>query len=111
MPICDSFQRQLESLEPTPGFESAAERHIAAVRNTLAGAIALNRLDVVGSYKRGTFIRGRSDVDMFARLNRKATRWGENDKLSRTVLLRLKKFLRDRFPTSSLVIDGHAVVL
>jgi len=66
MTISDGFKTLLTRIALLQFEIEAAERHIATIRTRLAEAYNLKGFVRAGSYSRGTFIRGSSDVDLFA---------------------------------------------
>ncbi len=66
MTISDGFKTLLARIAPLQSEIDAAERHIATIRTRLAEAYTLKGFVRAGSYSRDTFIRGSSDVDLFA---------------------------------------------
>lgn len=111
MDIRLSFARLLEELQPLDSQREAARRHVTAIRSCLRSAYGLKNLFLVGSASRDTFIRGRSDVDVFAVISRKDARWGGRYVSSDTALDKLRIALKLRFPRTEVYRDVQAIVV
>lgn len=107
----DRFQTLLARISPLQSEIDAAERHVATIRTRLAEAFALKGFVRAGSYSRNTFIRGGSDVDMFAVVARDDLRWGGSYVSSDTALGNFGRELRARFPSTAIRRDTQAIVL
>lgn len=66
---------------------------------------------MAGSFSRETFIRGRSDVDVFAQISLDDIRWGNGWKSSHTVLDSFRMEIASRLPNSEVGRDVHAIVV
>ncbi len=111
MTISDGFKSLLARIAPLPSESDAAERHIATIRRRLAEAYNLKGFVRAGSYSRGTFIRGSSDVDLFAVVSRDDARWGRGYMSSETMLNNFRQELAARFRSTDVSRDVHAVVV
>jgi hypothetical protein len=109
--INDSFKLLLSSIEPTQGQINAAEQHLAAIKARLKAAFTLKDFLKTGSYSRGTYNKGSSDVDVFALVTRDDMRCGNNYVTSGTALERVKEELEDRFWNTRVYRDVHAIVV
>jgi len=111
MTIADSFQDLLASIEPSSTIGDTAAGRIRSIRSRLEQAFDLKKLETVGSYSRGTFIRNSSDLDVFAVISRDDVRWGSEYKSSTTILNRIREELEDRFWNTSVYRNAQAVVV
>lgn len=107
----DCFQTLIARIAPLQTEIDAAERHIATIHTRLAEAFTLKGFVRAGSYSRGTFIRGGSDVDLFAVVARDDLRWGGSYVTSDTALNNFGRELKARFPSTLISRDVHAIVL
>jgi hypothetical protein len=71
----------------------------------------MRRCLVGGSFFRGTFIHGGSDVDLFAVVSRKDVTWGGELVSSTTALSNIRQELLLRYPNTPIGKDVHAVVV
>ena len=111
MTISDGFKMLLARIAPLQSEVDAAERHIATIRTRLSEAYNLKGFVRAGSYSRGTFIRGSSDVDLFAVVTRDDARWGRGYMSSETMLNNFRRELVDRFHSTDVSRDIHAIVV
>ncbi len=111
MTINDSFKLLLSRIEPTQAQIDAAEQHLATIKARLKTVFTLKDFLKTGSYSRGTFNKGSSDVDMFAVVTRDDMRCGDNYVTSDTALDRFKKELEGRFWNTTVYRDVHAIVV
>jgi len=111
MTTSDGFKTLLTRIAPLQTELDAAERHIATIRARLAEAYHLKGFVRAGSYSRGTFIRGSSDVDLFAVVARDDARWGRGYMGSETMLNNFRRELAGRFPSTDVSRDVHAIVV
>lgn len=107
----DHFQTLLARIAPLQSEIDAAERHVATIRTRLAEAFVLKGFVRAGSYSRNTFIRGGSDVDLFAVVARDNLRWGGSYVSSDTALGNFGRELKARFPATAIRRDAQAIVL
>lgn len=111
MTTSDGFKTLLARIAPLQSEIDAAERHIATIRTRLAEAYNLKGFVRAGSYSRGTFIRGSSDVDLFAVVTRDDARWGRGYMSSDTMLNNFRQELAARFRATDVARDVHAIVV
>lgn len=111
MTTSDGFKSLLARIAPLQSEIDAAKRHIATIRTRLAEAYDLKGFVRAGSYSRGTFFRGSSDVDLFAVVTRDDARWGRGYMSSETMLNNFRQELAARFRATDVSRDVHAVVL
>ncbi len=111
MNLSDCFSTLLTRIQPTAAEITTAQGHIATIKARLEATFSLNRLVVGGSFARGTFIRGNSDVDVFAVFSKKEATRGDQLVASTTVLDNVRKELAARYPNTPVWRDVHAVVV
>jgi hypothetical protein len=111
MNVSDSFRLLLSRIEPVTTELELARSHASSIASRLSGEFTLNKLLLVGSHSRETAIRGYSDVDYFAVIARKETRWGDDWKNSETVLKNLRRVLDAGFEETEVAKDGQAIVV
>lgn len=109
--IADSFQEFLHSIAPTRPQVDAAERHLGTIKARLSEVYLVKKYITAGSYSRGTFIRGKSDVDMFAVIARECFRRGDSYVSSGTFLNKVKSEMYARFTSTTVRRDVQAVAL
>lgn len=108
-----SFQELLSRIQPTQSEIDAAQSHLSTIRTRLekADKLELKKFFAAGSFSRGSFIHGKSDVDVFAVFSRDSIRWGDGFMTSSTVLNNLKAELEGRFWNTTVYRDGPAIVV
>src|SRR5262245_26751968 len=111
MNIDESFKELLRRIQPLQSEMSAAEQHLSTIKTRLASVFELKKYFKAGSYSRGTFISGKSDVDVFAIISRDEARHGGSYVASETVLDNFRKQLEGRFRFTKVYRDIHAVVV
>jgi hypothetical protein len=89
----------------------AAGRHFETIRTRLETVFTVKKFFSAGSFSRETFIRGRSDVDVFAQVTLDEIRWGNERKSSFTVLDNFRRELAARLPSTKVGRDVHAIVV
>lgn len=109
--VSDALQSLLKRIQPTGGELQAAERHFATIKGRLESVFTMKKFLLAGSFSRETFIRGRSDVDVFAQISLDDIRRGDGWKSSSTVLENFRKEIAARLPNSRVGRDIHAVVV
>lgn len=57
--VSDALKNLLNRIQPTGGEMQAAERHFATIKGRLETVFAAKKFAKVGSFSRGTYIRGR----------------------------------------------------
>jgi hypothetical protein len=110
-PIAQAFQRLISRIEPTARDVSLFDAHADSVKRALETHVGANRVDVMGSARRGSAIHGRSDVDLLAVLPIAAVRWGDALKSSDTVLKQIRDVLAYRYHSTAMGRDGQAIVV
>jgi hypothetical protein len=101
----------LRRIQPLPSEIAAAEGHLSAIKTRIEARYSSKKFFIAGSYKRNTFIRGKSDVDTYAVLSLDEIRWGSGWKSSFTVLDNLRAELEGRFRYTAIRRDIHAIAL
>jgi tRNA nucleotidyltransferase (CCA-adding enzyme) len=76
MSTSSSFATLLARLAPLDSEVCAIEGHFATIDTRMHQSFAVSKCMKVGSYSRGTMIRGRSDGDLFVVLRREEVRHG-----------------------------------
>lgn len=105
------FHELIARIEPQPAEVRWARQRIGQIRDRLAQDLQVVRVVPIGSHVKGTAIRLHSDVDILAVLRRGEIRWGGDVIDPRTLLLKTKTSLRNRFWNSEMRRDGQAVVI
>ena len=109
--VSDAFMSLLNRIQPTGGETQAAGKHFETIRTRLETVFTVKKFFAAGSFSRETFIRGRSDVDVFAQVTLDEIRWGNERKSSFTVLDNFRKELAARLPYTKVGRDVHAIVV
>jgi len=110
-PIAGCFVRLITRIQPTPPELDRARQYVSTIRTRLNVTFKVRRSLAGGSYSRGTFVRGGSDVDLFAVIAQSDITWGAGYKSSETVLNHFREELAYRYPTVPIRRDVHAVVV
>jgi predicted nucleotidyltransferase len=111
MSISSLFQSLLARIEPTARDEEKFNSHKHTVSRRIEATFAISRVQLIGSYARGSAISGSSDVDLLAILRKEEIIWGNQRKLSNTVLNNMREQLQDRYNRTEVGRDGQAVVV
>lgn len=111
MSVAESFQTLLSRIAPFNSEIEAVESHIATIRSRIESGFNVRKLFVTGSAARGSFIRGKSDVDLFVVVARDDLRRGGHYISSTTALDNVRKELEGRFRNTPVYKDVHAVVV
>lgn len=110
-PIASSFARILSQTALTDVDHAAYKTHQDRVERSLRGAFEVSKVEPIGSYARGSAIRGRSDLDLLAVIRKESMSWGGSIISSSRLLTNVRAALRKTFPTTELGRDGQAVVV
>lgn len=86
-------------------------RHRGQVEGRLNGCFRLSAIKRIGSFSRGTAIRGSADLDLLAVIRKEEVTWGGRIVSSQTVMSNVRDRLKERFPHSDIGRDGQAVVV
>ncbi len=109
--VSDTLQSLLKRIQPTGGEIQAANRHFATIKTRLETVFTVKKFFAAGSFSRDTFIRGRSDVDVFAQITLDEIRRGDGRKSSYTVLDNFRKEIAARLPATKVGRDVHTIVV
>jgi predicted nucleotidyltransferase len=111
MNINGCFARLVNRIQPSETEKLSAQQHLYTVRTGLAATFNVRRPLVTGSYARNSFIRGGSDVDLFAVISKKDCTHGGSLVKSTTVLSNVRDQLSQRYPTTPVTTDENAVAV
>lgn len=109
--IAHHFRSLLDSFSLTAKEDAEARARIAAIQVCLKATFVGREARVMGSFARGTFVRGQSDVDLFAPFTRDEARHGGRYVNSRTLLKRVRDALQRQYSRSIVERDGPAITL
>ena len=111
MDVSASFSALIQRIQPTAAGVAAANSHVATIRTRLKLAFDVSKHPIIGSFSRETFIRGKSDVDIFCVLARDEVRHGDQWISSNTILNRIKTEMEARFRSTPVSRDVQAIVI
>src|SRR5947207_14040952 len=111
MTVADGFKTLLSRIEPSDRDLAVYESHQHSITRRLETVFSTNKVDLIGSYSRGSGVRSTSDIDLMLKLKREEVKWGDGYKTSSTILDHVRTELLNRYPSTSLVRDVHAVVV
>lgn len=109
--VADGFATLIARAQLTQRDVDLFTGHRATVTTAVKSRLEVNKVDLIGSFARGTAIHGASDVDLLLVLSRSAVTWGGNLKSSGRVLGDVRDALRDRYAGTAIGRDGQAVVV
>jgi hypothetical protein len=109
--VSERFQALLGRLSPTDDEQAKALARFLEIKKRLKNSFQSGEPRVVGSLAKGTFVRGHSDVDVFAPISIAEARWGENTVDTGTFLRRVRDELRGRYRNTEIRRDRHAVAI
>lgn len=109
--IAACFARLITKIQATPAELSRAQQYLSTIKTRLNVAFKVRRSFQGGSYSRGTFIHGGSDVDLFAVIAQSDVTWGGRYKSSETVLNHFRDELNYRYANTPVGRDAQAVVV
>src|SRR5207248_9642421 len=95
--IAVRFAQLLEKITPDASAERKFSDHQSSIETRLKSVFRTNRVERIGSYTRGSAIKGVSDIDLLLVLTRDEVRWGDKYKSSDTVLKNIRDQLQDRY--------------
>lgn len=107
----DNFLKLLNKIEPLDSDRRAYQSHRKSITNRLKREFKTHRVELIGSFKRETAIRGVSDIDLMLILSSKEVARGNSWKSSTTVLKQVRKQMQDRYWNSAVGVDKQAVVV
>ena len=111
MEVTDGFKTLLSRIEPTDRDIEVYESHRQSITRRLETVFSTNKVELIGSYARGSSIRATSDIDLLLILKREEVRWGEGYKTSSTVLDQVRAELLNRYPATPVGRDVHAITV
>lgn len=111
MPISDRFSILIERIAPTPAELSSYSTHLRTISSAVESVLDINRTERIGSFSRGTAVRGVSDLDLMVILSSNERKWGRGTTTSTTTLKKVKDALSGRFVSTTIRNSGNAVVL
>jgi predicted nucleotidyltransferase len=111
MTINESFFELIRRIQPTESELQAARQHLATIRTRLETEFEVSKCLPIGSFARGTSIRGFSDSDLLAVFRKAVFTWGDNLINSETGLDKVKQALVERYPNSDVYKDGIAIAV
>ena len=109
--IAARFQKILDWARLTDRDVQAFDRHRQSITRALQAGVRLNQVHRIGSFERGTAVRGSSDADLLAVTERKEVTWGDSVKTSDTVLATFRQTLSATFQRTEIGRDQQAVVI
>jgi hypothetical protein len=111
MSISDRFSTLLERIAPSPTEVSDYSTHLRTINGAVEAALSINKTERIGSFTRGTAVRGVSDLDLMVILSSNERKWGRGTTTSTTTLNKVKDALAGRFTSTAIRNSGNAVVL
>lgn len=111
MNISESFQLLIGRIQPLETELQAARQHLATIRTRLETEFEVSKCFPIGSFARGTSIRGFSDTDLLAVFRKTVFTWGDNLINSDTALEKVRVALAERYPNSDVYKDGIAIAV
>lgn len=111
MPIPRRFSILIERITPSATETTAYSTHLKTVGNAVEAALEINRTERIGSFSRGSAVKGVSDLDLMVVLSSNERKWGRSTTSSTTVLNKIKDALTSRFNATGIRNSGNAVVL
>jgi hypothetical protein len=111
MTVADGFKTLLSRIEPSDRDLAVYESHQHSITRRLETVFSTNKVELIGSYSRGSGIRSTSDIDLLLKLKREEVKWGDGYKSSSTILDHVRNELLNRYATTPVVRDVHAIVV
>lgn len=111
MSVADRFNTLLNWISMSTQEENAFETHRQTVAAALKSDFAVNRIEKMGSFSRGSALRGISDLDLLVQVAVDDVRRGGYLVNSGTVLNNVRDRLRARFRATDVGRDQQAVVV
>lgn len=111
MSIASAFNTLLARIEPTERDTQIYESHRQSVTRRLETVFNANKVELIGSYSRGSSIRHTSDIDLLLTLKRDEVKKGDGWKTSTTILGNVRDELLRRYAFTNVTRDVHAVVV
>lgn len=111
MTISESFQLLIGRIQPLASEVQAARQHLTTIKTRLETEFEVSKCFPIGSFSRGTSIRGFSDTDLLAVFRKAVFTWGNSLINSDTAIEKVRVALAERYPTSSVYKDGIAIAV
>ena len=111
MNINACFAKLVNRIQPSESERLSAQQRLYTVKAKLAATFNIRRTLHTGSFARNSFIRGVSDVDLFAVISKKDFTHGGSLVKSTTVLSHVREQLSQSYPTTLVATDENAVVV
>jgi predicted nucleotidyltransferase len=108
--VAARFTKLIQRTQLTSRDVALFESHRATIKRVVEERLDCVKVELMGSFQRGTAIHGASDVDLLVVLKTRSLTWGTNLKSSSTVLTEVRDALRERYPNTAVGKDGQAVV-
>ncbi len=109
--IADSFGKIVSRTQLTTADIEAFNTHEEQVVARLKADFGVVKTVRMGSFSRGSAVRGSSDLDLLVVLTRGEITWGDRLKKSGTVMQNVRASLAARFRQTEIGRDGQAVVV
>jgi len=109
--IAESFSKIVWRTQLSAADIDAFNTHEEQVVARLRSDFDVVKIVRMGSFSRGSAVRGSSDLDLLVVLTRDEIMWGENFKRSGTVMQNVRASLAARFRQTDIGRDGQAVVV
>lgn len=107
--VSRAFQTVLADLEPDQNEVAEDLVRIQRMVKAIGGGYVVSGALLMGSHRKGTAVRGVSDIDLFLQLERGSARWGKNVVSSKTVLSNCRAAVQLSLPYSTVRSDKVAV--
>lgn len=107
----DSFLKLLNRIEPLDSDKRAYQKHRKSITSRLKKAFQTHRVELIGSFKRDTAMRGVSDIDLMLILSSKEVTRGSSWRSSTTVLNYIRQQMQDRYWNTFVGVDKQAIVV
>lgn len=111
MTISESFLELIRRIQPLDSEVQAARQHLATIKTRLETVFEISSCRTIGSFSRGTSIRGFSDTDLLPVFRKAEFTWGGSLINSNTALDNMRQVLLDRYPASAIRRDGIAIAI
>ncbi len=111
MTISDSFASILNRCDFSAHDRDALATHRREVETRLKNSFEVSKIELVGSYARGSAIRQTSDTDLLVVLRKAELDWAGSRVSSTTVMGKVRQEMVARFPSTAIGRDGQAVVV
>jgi predicted nucleotidyltransferase len=109
--IAAAFAAIIDRSYLTPRDHELFESHRTSVTRALETRLETIKVEVIGSFARGTAVHGSSDIDLLTVLQKQSVTWGGQLMSSTTVLREVRGALLERYAFTEVGRDGQAVVV